>query len=451
MWPQRATLLTLTWLAIMAVPAVGQITADDFLPPSQGGTTKIKFPEKVRTEKGVVVAATAQDAINTAAQENQKAVTRRNAMETGILMVKFPSGLGYVATGAASYRKMDNPTATRISQRKAYVIAYTEAKTKLAQYLDNLDSEGKETVRASLQNINLPKEEMTNIATRSEESVKQAVEMMLAGFVVYEVKDDPTQQLVTVSIVSTSKTRSRVARPAPNAIETDNLREGLNQVIQEVRTGIVPPVGGRIILVRSTGETVLVGFGSAVVGGSQNTAVQAKLNLTAQKIAQMRSQDALCGLLTGDQISWKGKVVDSHKEEVKEFEELTTKDPLAQGASGPRKLEKARQTFLTELKTDDVYTSARKGRLPPGVIIRSWFDDDHAWAYAMSVYVPSASKAAAEAAREMRNSIFPGKVPAEGKVGDSSGFTDEKNPNVKRPGSTVKPGPTGKIGNDGNK
>ena len=65
--------------------------------------------------------------------------------------------------------------------------------------------------------------------------------------------------------------------PAPNAIEADSLRDGLNQVIAEVRSGLVPPVGGRIIMMRSTGETAFVGFGSAVVrssaqsGGSSQT------------------------------------------------------------------------------------------------------------------------------------------------------------------------------------
>jgi hypothetical protein len=42
-------------------------------------------------------------------------------------MVKFPSGLGFVATGMATYRAMENPVATRIAKRKAYVLAYTQA------------------------------------------------------------------------------------------------------------------------------------------------------------------------------------------------------------------------------------------------------------------------------------------------------------------------------------
>ena len=236
-------------------------------------------------------AATAQDAVNAAVGENVKGLKNSDTPEVGAKMVTYPSGLGFVATGIATYRTVENPTLTRIAKRKAYVIAFTKAKKNLAEILGGLDNEGKETVREALVNINLPKEEMTNISTESQESLKQAVEMMLRGFVIYEVKDDTSQNTVFVSIVTTPKTRGQLARPAPNAIEADSLRDGLNQVIAEVRSGLVPPVGGRIIMMRSTGETAFVGFGSAVVRTSANQAVQAKLNLDAQKIAGMRSKD----------------------------------------------------------------------------------------------------------------------------------------------------------------
>ena len=170
--------------------ATAQVTADDFLPVVQGGSAEVKQPEKVVVNDKVVTAATAQDAINAAVQENKKKLKATEAPEVGAKMVKFPSGLGFVASGVAPYRTMDNPVATRIAKRKAYVIAFTQAKKGLAEILGGLSNEGKETIREAMVNINLPKEEMTNISTHSDEAVKQAVEMMLRGFVIYEVKDD---------------------------------------------------------------------------------------------------------------------------------------------------------------------------------------------------------------------------------------------------------------------
>ncbi|MGO8748772.1 MAG: hypothetical protein ACLQNE_22615 [Thermoguttaceae bacterium] len=422
-------------------------TADDFLPVVQGGPSDVKQPQQVAVKGKVVSAATAQDAVNAAVGENVKGLKNGGTPEVGAKMVTYPSGLGFVATGLATYRTVENPTLTRIAKRKAYVIAFTKAKKNLAEILGGLDNQGKETVREALVNINLPKEEMTNLSTESQESLKQAVDMMLRGFVIYEVKDDTRQNTVFVSIVTTPKTRGQLARPAPNVVESESLRRGLNQVIAEVRSGLVPPVGGRIIMMRSTGETAFVGFGSAVVRTSANQAVQAKLNLDAQKIAGMRSKDALCGLIIGDKASWEGSVVESLKDQVQEFESAKGDDPLAnESPTAVKKLAEARQTLVSRLESNDLYQSTRRGILPPGVNSKTWFDEDHAWAYGMSVYAPSLSSAAARSATEMHESqiLQPnGGNKAAGQ--QSGGFTDDKDIKVQRPGKVVKPGPSGKI------
>jgi hypothetical protein len=448
----RLVTLALASLACCLVPAIvfGQVpTADDFLPPVSGGPTDVKQPTQVAMTEQVVTAATAQDAMNAAVKKNVEDLANGDTAEVGAKMVKFPSGLGFVATGVATYRTLENPTATRLAKRKAYVIAFTMAKKNLAEILGGLSNEGKETVREALVNINLPKEEMTNISTDSEESLKQAVDMMLRGFVIYEVKDDTSQNSVWVNIVTTPKTRGKFARPAPNALEAENLRDGLNQVIAEVRSGLVPPVGGRIITMRSTGETAFVGFGSAVVASSTNNAVQLKQNLAAQKIASMRSKDALCGLIIGDSTSWEGGVGESMKDETQEFESLDRDDPLARrDPAAVRKLDEARKAFVARTESSGTYQSARRGILPPGVNTKTWFDSDHAWAFAMSVYVPSVTNAAAASGRDMRESVILQPVDDSGRssAAPGSGFADENAPStVKRPGKDVKPGPSGKI------
>lgn len=225
-------------------------------------------------------------------------------------------------------------------------------------------------------------------------------------------------------------------------------------MIAEVRSGLVPPVGGRIITMRSTGETAFVGFGSSVLRTSENRSVQAKLNLSGQKIASMRAKDALCGLIIGDKASWEGSVVDSVKDQVQEFESAVADDPLARkDPTAVRKFDQARETFVARLETSDVYRSARKGILPPGVNTKTWFDGDHSWAYGMSVYVPSLTKAADDTGEEMRDSTIIQPIDDDRRSGGEDerprGFTDEDDSNIKRPGKTVKPGPTGKIDPEG--
>jgi len=124
---------------------------------------------------------------------------------------------------------------------------------------------------------------------------------------------------------------------------------------------------------RSTGETAFVGFGSVVVRTSSNAAVQAKLNLEAQKIAAMRAKDALCGLMIGDTTSWEGGVRESLKDQVQEFESATADDPLArQQPAAARKLAAARQEFVSRIESTDLTRAfvgayCRRGSTPkPG-------------------------------------------------------------------------------------
>jgi hypothetical protein len=443
-------MIALTFVVLVVLsPATlqAQVTADDFLPVVQGGPSDVKQPDKVTMKDEIVKAATAQDAINVAVQENVKELND-DIEEVGARMVQFPSGLGFVATGAAFYREMPNPTATRIAKRQAYVIAFTKAKKNLAEILGGLSNEGKESIREQLVNVNLPDQEMTNISTQSEEALRQTVEMMLRGFVIYEVKDDTANATVYVTIVTTPKTRGKFARPAPNMVEATSLRDGLNQVIAEVRSGLVPPVGGRIITMRSTGETAFVGFGSSVVRTSENRVVQQRHNLDAQKIAGMRAKDALCGLIIGDKSFWEGSVTESMKDDVQEFESLVRDDPLAsKDPTAVRKLDQARQTFVSRMESTDVYRSARNGILPPGVNTKTWFDEDNAWSYGMSVYVPSLTNAAAGAAKEMSDSRI--LQPVDDGSGRAKGTVPDKNlEGIKKPGKKVKQGPTGKISPD---
>lgn len=445
----KAMLLPFLAASIVGLGASGAPpTAADFLPVTAGGSTKIAEPQNVTVAKSDVTAASAQDAINAAVQANTKDLGKGDTVEVGAKMIHFPSGVGFVASGLAAYRTMENPVATRIAQRKAYVAAFVQAKKNLAEILGGLSVSGRETVREALLNVNLPKEEMTNISTQSEESLRQAVDMMLRGFVIYEVKDDPKTQVVFVSIVTTPKTRGQVSRMSGNALGVADMASGLEDAISEIKSGVVPPIGGKVLRVSRTGDLAFVGFGSAVVRTSENSAVQAKLNLDAQKVSRMRASDALCGLIRGDRTVWEGGVTEKHRDEVREFEEVEKTDPIRRTTSvGVQKLEKARQDFVATIQSTDTYTSARNDVLPPGIAVKTWPSDDGAWFYSMAVFTPALSAEASKAAREMAlaDPISGPTTSSPRKPDGSGGFTDEKNPAVPRPGTEVKQGPTGSV------
>jgi len=404
-------------------------TALDFLPPAMGGPTQIKQPADVEISAGVVKAADAQDAMNAGVKANIGGI-EDNDFESQAVRFQFGSGWGYVATGSAQYRAAANVDLSRISKRKAYVIAYTIAKKKLAETLSGTSFSGQESIRQTLATVSLPDQEtLANISTSTDECRRQAVEMMLRGFVVYEVKDAADVDTVYVSIATSPKTVAAVGHQAPHAINAESLASGLTQVISEVRSGVVPPVGGKIVTVPNTGETAFVGFGSAVVRSNSNKVVAAKLKYESRRIAEMRAKDALTSFLQGDKTSWRGGLVDKYRDEVQQFEQRD--DPLLPtDPSAYRKLDQERDTLISTLKTSNVYQSVVNGQLPPGVTTKTWFDGDGEWSYGMSVYMPSHSKAAADFAKKMRE------------AGSAAAATGKPKTPVK-----AKPGPTGKVSN----
>ena len=76
--------------------------------------------------------------------------------------------------------------------------------------------------------------------------------------------------------------------------------------------------------------------------------------------------------------------------------------------------------------------------------MKTWFDDDHAWAYGMAVYIPSLTNAEAKkAGRETSNAKIIQKINDDVQK-KGSGRTVGKS-TVKRPGNKVRRGVSGKV------
>lgn len=253
----------------------------------------------------------------------------------------------------------------------------------------------------------------------------------------YAVEDDTANKTVYVSIVTTPKTRGQFNRPSPNGLEADSIRDGLSQVLLEIQNNLIPPVGGKIIQSPATGEIAFVSFGSDVIRIHDNAAMQAKMRLNAEKIAQMRAKDALVGLLIGDDTSWKSKLDETTQQAIKDFE-TSDSDPDA----SLQRFEQTRQNFLNVQKSSDQFQSIRRGILPPGVSSKTFPSKDGSEVYAVAVYLPSASQQAAQAAKEMSQAQLIS-TPQQGATSGGQGG----NPQL-RPPKEVAPGPSGQVSRD---
>lgn len=426
-------------------------TADDFLPVQKGGKAEVESPAAVAVDgqTNTVTAKTGQDAVNAARDVTQDKA--KGSSGRGACHVDFPSGPGAVATGKANYSLVKNPTLSRINQRQAVLEAFMLAKKSMAELLSGLDNEGAEEIRKSLARV-YDADSEKGLANRNREAistVKQSVELVLRSFVIHEIRDEQDADgsgSIYVTIAISPKTTLQVNRLAGGFVAEGSLSEGINRVIEEVRSGVVAPVGARFIEVPGTNETAFIGFGAAVVEDNADPEIRKELLETALTEAEMYANDSLCGLLHGDRTAYEGEIPEKHRNTTQQYAKILAEDADA-GASEERtvKLDKAVKSVVSEKVTVEVLSNARKGRVPAGVQKKSWFDDDKEWAYAIAVYLPSAT-AKAEGIRKMmdESQLLPQRESSKpGRVGPAP-REDEKPDPLKK----VKPLPSGKIGGD---
>jgi hypothetical protein len=433
-------------LILGAVPGWAQsFSVADFMPPAQAASPsdeaalrQVNNEAAVTTGTGAisgqpaVTAASAQDAINAY-------LAQRSA---GFTELQFPSGFGFAATGVSSYAKHNSVVAARLDQRNAYNRAYTQAKKNLTQGLYGLSSEGQNKIAESMDNIDQASQgTLTRAETLTTEKIRQRLDGLLRGYVVYDVYDDFENTAVYVTIVTTPKTQGHFERPDSNALTAASVQTGLEQVVAEAKKGLVPPVGGRTVLVPATGELAFVGFGSSVVRQDKDKALQAKQNLNAEKIAQMRAIDALVGIITGDVITGKDSLDAQTKDLIADFEKTAADDPLAKpapGSQGYKTLAERKKEFLSLESNSSLVASLRKGQLPPGVKSQGWRDPENAFAYTLAVYLPSASGRADQA----RESMNKGQIVTKPASGDPAGAA------TALPEGKLTQGPSGRVQSD---
>ncbi|MBQ3893638.1 MAG: hypothetical protein II737_09640 [Mailhella sp.] len=378
------------------------LDVDDFLPPVQArdGSAKqdalaIRQPQSVKTEKGLdgkpaVSAPSAQDAINAAIREIPAG--------DGCEQIRFPSGFGWVSSGTSIYKAMPNKVASLTAQRLAYQKAHLQARNNLARTLYGLSTDGKTQMSSELATITTDTDTMANTNDTAGEAITEKVNGMLRGYVLYDLKDEQKDGhgIVTVTIVATPRTMNAATRVDSSAISAGSVREGVRQVLTELSSGLLPPVGGKTILAK-TGELAYVGFGSAIVKENPDPALSARLSLDAQKMAAMRARSALCGIIIGDEISSASKLDAATSQLSTQFEK-EEKNGLFfwrdKDEGRIRKLEEQKTAFLSSETFKEEISSVRRGVLPPGVTVKTFFNDEKSIVTGVAVYMPSASMGA---------------------------------------------------------
>ena len=320
----------------------------------------------------------------------------------GVWMIQTGSGIGFVATGDGSYPKnLPNRNAAREAHRQAYVAAHMRAKKNLAQALRGLPLEARERLAEEAFNQETGQESLDSRSSRYQEEIIQAVEATLRGFVTYSVYDDG-EGLVYVSIVTTPKIRHATQAVSEGALDATSLGAGMKTISRELESGLLPPVGGRIITVPETGEVALVSFGSSLVHQDTTGQSSGQDKLAAGRRAKAQADKAMVALMTGDSFMWEYGYYREQESTSTNFEEVVRDtDLIGPSQEGTRKLlEQRKESFLSVIRDKEAAESAVKGLVPQGTNSKTWYSTD-GWCYVANVYTPSSGAQAEAAAKDM--------------------------------------------------
>lgn len=432
--------LTLITLGVFA----GGLSVDAFMPPAQGGTTEIVDAVQ-KTDVNEVSAQNLQDGLN----YGSKLIWEEQGGD-GYKAVKFPSGTGYIAGATAFYTVYPNINATLLAKRAAYLEAYYKAKANMLQGLKGYFTKKETEFSDILVAIDSPEQNVGAQLMTQKETIEQVANGMLRGFVTYEVMDKTTDEdgQVYVSIVITPKTIATVNEVTNGIVFSKDVSYSLEQVLANIQNGVVPPVGGKIIILPESGQTAVVAFGSAIVRHSQNKKLATEYKKAAIEASKMRATQSLLELLNGSNECWysglyEGTASGDVSSEYNSINEKVTDLPNENNAIKAAVAQVSSSEFLNVFMKTSAYNSTAQGMVPAGVIIRTAVDpsveeNGYGWVYTVAVYYPELSLDAENLYNAMRNKATVKENPVVITVNTSS--DPSENPQ----------GPSGTVSDDGN-
>ncbi|MDB5983674.1 MAG: hypothetical protein JWQ69_4689 [Pseudomonas sp.] len=423
-------------IAAASVAHAASMSLDDFVPPVSGGADK---PETAASKAGdVVTAENMQDGLGYAYQQ----LIADSGQ--GILTVKTKTGMGVISASTESYTRYENLTATLLSKRGAYFKAFNSAQAQMVKYFEGLVNNCTSATSSKVLTLDTGKESVANTASGTAESCKETAKGILAGYVTYSVNDNDADDQVTITLASSTKTRGALDRISSAVVSTADPKKAFEYIAKEISLGIVPPMGAKLINDPVTGESIVIGFGSSIIRQNKDKKVLAMMGKMADDQSRIRANNSLVAFLNGSQVYWQGGFDEAQGESAQQFEVPVGSDGKPQT---PVAFDDTRHVFLNSVSHSDDFKSVTAGKLPAGVITKTFPSEDGYWSNTISIYRPSATAQAQQEGRENRQAS--GKLGADGVSGQqqTQGHTIAIEGGV-APGSANPKGPSGSVVRD---
>ncbi len=295
----------------------------------------------------------------------------------GAVVVRGSDGQAMAGFASAAYPPSADPTMALRNRQAAILRAWLGAKAELAKAVSGLSVTGRTTLLTAMLSVTDDDGTRSRHVQATAQRVEESTAAVLAGLVTWSVQDDPAAGSVRVTVASLPASRRLAERDGGLLVSAPTAAAGLELVLREIRTGVVPPVGARAVQIAGGSGVALVGYGSQVVAPSANPELARRLGDAAAKQAELLALDALVGALNGDLTS-AAATMDGETRAVADEFTATPAERLA-GV-------KTRISHRSELT--EAAQSLRSGRLPPEVRTLRWTSDNGRIAWAAALIAP---------------------------------------------------------------
>jgi hypothetical protein len=331
-------------------------TASDFLPPASGGKTTPNKSNIVATETdvkektAVVIAKTMQDG---AAISAEIMTTDEFDPPTITTVILLSGKKARFATGSSTMIDLDklkNEDQKRDALRDTTMRAYTDALANLTKALS--DKTVAESTVAMTDKVRSKVGETVNrnnlrtLTEKARENFNGTCRPRIWGAT---QNDDG---LIEVTVYHLEDDRDATPINAGNDIFAACLQTEYNKI----KTGFLLPEGGEIYQNTKNGEYCYIGYANAVIYHSEDRDDQAELTLDAKKIATMRAQTALLGIMNGKGCKRIGSLEGSATRRKGSLDGITGNIP---------------EGFNTTQETSTVTDIEVRGKLPPDIEVRT--------------------------------------------------------------------------------
>ncbi len=366
--------LALLSLGLPTVPRQGGVLIGDIQVPPGAGLPEA--PDRIEREsvEGLPVEVLRGDTVEDAASA---AVLDLDDSGEGVRLIETGSGLGVVSTSVAYYASDSaSEDLVLISQRGAFLEADLRARAGMMEFLQGALLEGRSDLLRRFSTSDEGHSTRVDSEESSLERVTSLAEGYLRGAITYLIDDQPTEGRILVSVVSTPRTQRAVRQRSSRTMTVSDFLDGQNWLHAEIRRGVLPPEGARIIVIPTTGEVAWIGYGSALLPAraSKDPRLRGQASRSAQLAAERRAQTCLVRALRGEELVASDCLDSSFSKSIQAY------DDLLGGVS------ELQSSTSHQQATSEAMASAIAGGLPPGTTTTTLHSSDGRWVYSVCLY-----------------------------------------------------------------